>query len=56
LVLVLFDLVALLLHLFNLVLEHFDVQFELLFDLDMVANFELILLKLLFVFLGREIE
>lgn len=39
-----------------LFLEHLDVQFELLFDLDVVANFAFILLELLLVNLGGQVE
>jgi hypothetical protein len=35
------------LHLFDLVLEDFNVEFQLLFDFDVVPDFKLILLQLL---------
>ena len=40
----------------DLFLEHFNVQFELLFNFDMIAHFCFILLQLLFIFFGRQVE
>lgn len=37
----------------NLLLQHFDVQLQLLLHFDVVPNFSLILLQLLFIFFGR---
>ena len=40
----------------DLFLQHLNVQFELLLDLDMVSHLGLIVLELLFVLLGRQIK
>ena len=39
-----------------LLLEHLDVQFELLLDLDVISDFGLVLLELCLVLLGRQID
>ena len=51
-----FESVSLLLHLFDLVLQDFNVQFKLLFDLDVVADLKFILLKLLLILFGWKIQ
>lgn len=51
-----FEDVPFFLHLFDFILEDFDVQFELLLHFDVVANFEFILLELLLVFFGRQVQ
>jgi len=40
----------------NLFLKHLNVKLELLFDLDMVSHFGLIVLELLLILLGRQIK
>lgn len=49
----LFQLIFFLVELFDSLIQHLNMQFQLLFHFNMVSNFSLILLKLLFVFLGR---
>lgn len=48
--------ISFLFHLFDFVLQNLNVQFQLLFNLNVIANFKFILLKLLFVFFGRKIQ
>lgn len=43
-------------HVLNLFVEHLNVQLELLFDLYMITHVSLVLLQLLFVFLGRKFD
>ena len=50
------QLLLILLALFDFLVEHFDVQFKLLLDLDVVANIGLIFLELLFVLFWRQID
>jgi hypothetical protein len=52
----LLELVLLLVELLDLLVEDLNVQFQLLLDLDMVSDFSLILLELLLVFFGRQIN
>ena len=49
------DLLLLLVELLDLLVEHFDMELQLLLNLDMVSYLGLILLKLLLVLLGRQV-
>lgn len=40
----------------DLFLEHLNVQFQLLFHFDVISDFTFVLLQLLFVFFGRQIQ
>ena len=53
---ILVDNLMLLFHVLNLVLEYLNMQLELLFNLDVVADFELVLLELRLYLLGWEVE
>ena len=52
----LLDGVTLLFHVLDLILEHFNMQLELLFHLDVVADLELVLLELRLDLLGWQVE
>lgn len=52
----LLQLLLLLVNVFDLLVEHFNVQLELLFYLNMITHVSFILLQLLFVLFGRELN
>ena len=51
-----FPVLLLLLEVVDLLLEHLNVQLELLLDLDVVSHLRLVVLQLLLVLLGRQVE
>jgi hypothetical protein len=53
---ILLDNITLLLHVLDLVLEYLNMQLELLFHLDVVADFKLVLLELRLYLLGRQVQ
>ena len=53
---ILLDGFTLLFHVLDLILEHFNVQLELLLHLDVVADLELVLLELSLHLLGWQVE